>query len=203
MLLWMMLSFAWHNHPARAMAQALRAHQVAENKAAGGPLAAGLFSGLKNKQLQEQQQLQAQQQQQDWAARQNQAGGPQGQRFLGQRHLQEQRALQSRQLQEQRTVQQQAWQSQQAQLRQREGGLAGGLGSGITAIVQRIWPIIQADLVIGILVWLAFTVGTGVYAKQLEIWLRLHGSGDAAKIRGLGLEGATAAENEGRRRPGL
>lgn len=208
-LLWLMLAFAWKNHPARGMVQAMRARQAAGGVTKVEPLAAGLFSGLKNKQQREQQQQQTMQQHEQWDLNQKQMSPQQKQRSLEQQQWQEQRQLQNQQWQEQRQVQQQAWQTQQEQIRRQKQqarereGLSANLGLGLTAIVTKIWPYVRTDLVMGLIIWAAFTFGTGVYAKQLEIWLRLHQSGDAAKIRGLGLEGATAHENEGRRRPVL
>jgi len=60
--------------------------------------------------------------------------------------------------------------------------------------------ILLPDLIGGTVVWLLFSLGTGVYARRLEVWLEAHQAGEAASIRGVGLDQATLGANKDRKK---
>src|ERR1035438_7720699 len=78
-------------------------------------------------------------------------------------------------------------------------GLSAHLGAGFGERLHLVWPYLWPDLALGGFAVLLFIVGTGVYAKRLEIWLEAHGSGQLAELRGIGLESQTVEANKGRR----
>lgn len=75
----------------------------------------------------------------------------------------------------------------------------GNSGPGFGERLSLIWPYLWPDLALGSFALLLFIVGTGVYAKRLEIWLEAHGSGQLAELRGIGLEAQAIEANKGRR----
>jgi hypothetical protein len=73
----------------------------------------------------------------------------------------------------------------------------------VPAVLQERLRIAQAclpDLLGGMSVFLLVSLGTGVYARRLEVWLEAHQAGEAASIRGLGLDRAALGANKDRKR---
>ena len=74
-------------------------------------------------------------------------------------------------------------------------GFAGELSRRL-ALVQAALP----DALGGLGVLLLLALGTGVYARRLEVWLEAHQSGEAAAIRGVGLDRAALGANKDRKK---
>lgn len=77
--------------------------------------------------------------------------------------------------------------------------LGNGFGANLAAKMRAVTPILWPDIILGILSWVGFFVGTGVYSRRLEIWLALHGSGQVAAVRGIGIQSQTLQSNVGRK----
>ncbi len=73
--------------------------------------------------------------------------------------------------------------------------LAGAMSHGM-ALVKVVVP----DALGGLGVLLLFTLGTGVYARRFEVWLEAHQAGEAAALRGVGLDQAALGANRDRRK---
>jgi len=71
------------------------------------------------------------------------------------------------------------------------GDLAGRLD-----LVQAVPP----DLVGGLGVLLLLSLGTGIYVRRFEVWLEAHQAGEAAAIRGVGLDQAALGANKDRKK---
>jgi hypothetical protein len=56
------------------------------------------------------------------------------------------------------------------------------------------------DVLGGLAVLGLFALGTGVYARRFEVWLEAHQAGEAATLRGVGLDQATLGANKDRKR---
>ena len=56
------------------------------------------------------------------------------------------------------------------------------------------------DVLGGVGVLLLFSLGTGIYARRFEVWLEAHQAGEAAAIRGVGLDRAALGANKDRKR---
>ena len=63
-------------------------------------------------------------------------------------------------------------------------------------LVQAVLP----DLVGGLSVLLLLALGTGVYVRRFEVWLEAHQAGEAAAIRGVGLDQAALGANKDRKK---
>jgi hypothetical protein len=74
------------------------------------------------------------------------------------------------------------------------------IGEGLSDAWRQTWPYWSQDAALLLGWWFAFAIGTGVYAKQLEQWLKVHSSGEVAGLRGIGLEAQTLEKNEARKR---
>ena len=64
------------------------------------------------------------------------------------------------------------------------------------ALVRSVLP----DAIGGLVVLAMFALGTGVYARRFEIWLEAHRAGEAAALRGLGLDRAALGANRDRKK---
>jgi hypothetical protein len=64
------------------------------------------------------------------------------------------------------------------------------------ALVRSVLP----DAIGGLTVLALFSLGTGVYARCFEIWLEVHRAGEAAALRGLGLDQAALGANRDRKK---
>ena len=56
------------------------------------------------------------------------------------------------------------------------------------------------DVLGGLSVLLLFALGTGVYVRRFEVWLEAHQAGEAASLRGVGLDQAALGANKDRKR---
>jgi hypothetical protein len=56
------------------------------------------------------------------------------------------------------------------------------------------------DLLGGLSVLFLFSLGTGVYVRRFEVWLEAHQAGEAAAIRGVGLDRAALGANKDRKK---
>lgn len=68
--------------------------------------------------------------------------------------------------------------------------------------VQRL-SLLQAglpDALGGLAVLFLFSLGTGVYVRRFEVWLEAHQAGEAASLRGVGLDRAALGANKDRKR---
>lgn len=63
-------------------------------------------------------------------------------------------------------------------------------------LIQAVLP----DLVGGLGVLLLISLGTGVYVRRFEVWLEAHQAGEAAAIRGVGLDRAALGANKDRKK---
>ena len=63
-------------------------------------------------------------------------------------------------------------------------------------LVQAVRP----DLVGGLGVLLLLALGTGIYVRRFEVWLEAHQAGEAAAIRGVGLDQAALGANKDRKK---
>jgi hypothetical protein len=64
------------------------------------------------------------------------------------------------------------------------------------ALVRSVLP----DAIGGLTVLALFSLGTGVYARRFEVWLEAHRAGEAAALRGLGLDQAALGANRDRKK---
>ena len=64
------------------------------------------------------------------------------------------------------------------------------------ALVRSVLP----DAICGLAVLALFSLGTGVYARRFEVWLEAHRAGEAAALRGLGLDQAALGANRDRKK---
>lgn len=60
-----------------------------------------------------------------------------------------------------------------------------------------------ADVSGGLVVLLLFYIGVGTYVRRFETWVEARGSGDAAALRGIGLDDQALAANANRKKGGL
>ena len=74
-------------------------------------------------------------------------------------------------------------------------GFTGELSKRLE-LVQAVLP----DVIGGLGVLLLFSLGTAVYAKRFEVWLEAHQAGEAAAIRGVGLDQAALGANKDRKK---
>jgi hypothetical protein len=72
---------------------------------------------------------------------------------------------------------------------------AGDLSARLD-LVQAVLP----DLVGGLGVLLLLSLGTGIYVRRFEVWLEAHQAGEAAAIRGVGLDQAALGANKDRKK---
>ena len=56
------------------------------------------------------------------------------------------------------------------------------------------------DVLGGLSVLFLFALGTGVYVRRFEVWLEAHQAGEAAAIRGVGLDRAALGANKDRKK---
>jgi hypothetical protein len=56
------------------------------------------------------------------------------------------------------------------------------------------------DVLGGLLVLFLFSLGTGVYVRRFEVWLEAHQAGEAAALRGVGLDRAALGANKDRKK---
>jgi hypothetical protein len=56
------------------------------------------------------------------------------------------------------------------------------------------------DVLGGMGVILLFALGTGVYVRRFEVWLEAHQAGEAAALRGVGLDRAALGANKDRKK---
>jgi hypothetical protein len=56
------------------------------------------------------------------------------------------------------------------------------------------------DVLGGLSVLFLFALGTGVYMRRFEVWLEAHQAGEAASIRGVGLDRAALGANKDRKK---
>lgn len=64
------------------------------------------------------------------------------------------------------------------------------------ALLQAALP----DALGGLVVLFLFSLGTGVYVRQFEVWLEAHQAGEAAALRGVGLDRAALGANKDRKK---
>jgi len=64
------------------------------------------------------------------------------------------------------------------------------------ALVRSVLP----DAIGGLMVLALFSLGTGVYARRFEVWIEAHRAGEAAALRGLGLDQAALGANRDRKK---
>lgn len=85
-------------------------------------------------------------------------------------------------------------------------GATSGHGTGVERFSQELTMrlgLVQAvlpDIAGGLGVWLLLSLGTGVYVRRFEVWLEAHQAGEAAAIRGVGLDQAALGANKDRRK---
>lgn len=60
-----------------------------------------------------------------------------------------------------------------------------------------------ADVSGGLVVLLFFYIGVGAYVRRFETWVEARSSGDAAALRGIGLDDQALAANANRKKGGL
>ena len=84
-----------------------------------------------------------------------------------------------------------------AQRQRKAGGqaFADALAQRLTVI-----QVVMPDAVGGLAVLLLFSVGTGIYVRRFEVWLEAHLAGEAAAIRGVGLDRAALGANKDRKK---
>jgi hypothetical protein len=63
-------------------------------------------------------------------------------------------------------------------------------------LIQAVLP----DVLGGFGVLLLISLGTGIYVRQFEVWLEAHQAGEAAAIRGVGLDRAALGANKDRKK---
>lgn len=68
--------------------------------------------------------------------------------------------------------------------------------AGRVALLQAALPDVLGGLVVLVLV----SLGTGVYVWQFEVWLEAHLAGEAASLRGVGLDQAALGANKDRKK---
>lgn len=56
------------------------------------------------------------------------------------------------------------------------------------------------DVLGGMAVLLLFALGTGVHVRRFEVWLEAHQAGEAAALRGVGLDRAALGANKDRKK---
>jgi hypothetical protein len=56
------------------------------------------------------------------------------------------------------------------------------------------------DVLGGLVVLFLFSLGTGIYVRQFEVWLEAHQAGEAAALRGVGLDRAALGANKDRKK---
>jgi hypothetical protein len=56
------------------------------------------------------------------------------------------------------------------------------------------------DFLGGLGVLFLFSLGTGVYVRRFEVWLEAHQAGEAAALRGVGLDQAALGANKDRKK---
>ena len=56
------------------------------------------------------------------------------------------------------------------------------------------------DVLAGLSVLFLFGLGTGVYVRRFEVWLEAHQAGEAAALRGIGLDQAALGANKDRKK---
>ena len=56
------------------------------------------------------------------------------------------------------------------------------------------------DVLGGLGVLFLFALGTGVYVRRFEVWLEAHQAGEAAALRGIGLDQAALGANKDRKK---
>lgn len=79
------------------------------------------------------------------------------------------------------------------------GRFSGGqLASGLSTRLRVFWPLVWPDLAIGSGVWCLFAFGSFALMKRVEVYLSMHGSGDVAAIRALGIDRQALGANKGR-----
>jgi len=64
------------------------------------------------------------------------------------------------------------------------------------ALLQAALP----DVLGGLAVLVLFSLGTGVYVHRFEVWLEAHQAGEAAALRGIGLDRAALGANKDRKK---
>ena len=82
-------------------------------------------------------------------------------------------------------------------------GSGAPLFSGLPAVLEYRLSLVRAilpDVMGGLGVMALFSLGTGVYARRFEVWLEAHQAGEAAAIRGLGLDQAALGANKDRKK---
>lgn len=85
-------------------------------------------------------------------------------------------------------------------------GAPSGHGTGIERFSQELAlrlgliQLVLPDVVGGLGVLLLLSLGTGVYVRRFEVWLEAHKAGEAAAIRGVGLDQAALGANKDRRK---
>jgi len=67
----------------------------------------------------------------------------------------------------------------------------------------RLARVVLPDLLGGLGVLGLLSLGTGVYARRLEVWLEAHRAGEAAALRGVGLDQVALGANRDRRKGAL
>jgi hypothetical protein len=80
---------------------------------------------------------------------------------------------------------------------------AGLMGPSLARELNRrlaLAQVVLPDLLGGLSVLALFALGTGVYARRVEVWLEAHRAGEAASIRGVGLDRAALGANKDRRK---
>ncbi len=73
----------------------------------------------------------------------------------------------------------------------------------LPAVFEERLALLQAalpDVLGGLAVLSLFALGTGIYAWKLEVWLEAHQAGEAASLRGVGLDQAALGANKDRRK---
>jgi len=90
-----------------------------------------------------------------------------------------------------------------APLAHRSPGRSSSLPVAVPAALSKRLDLIRSilpDLVGGAGVLFLFALGTGIHARRFEIWLEAHQAGEAAAIRGLGLDQAALGANKDRKK---
>jgi hypothetical protein len=101
-----------------------------------------------------------------------------------------------------------AWQHHPARKAFQTGRMARGEGAphhGLfvpAAFTERLVLLRAAlpDVMGGMAVLFLFALGTGVYLRRFEVWLEAHQAGEAAALRGVGLDRAALGANKDRKK---
>ena len=94
-----------------------------------------------------------------------------------------------------------AWHAQAARTPARSRPALGlpSFGGTLTRRLELVQAVLP-DALGGLGVWVLLSLGTGVYVRRFEVWLEAHQAGEAAAIRGVGLDRAALGANKDRKK---